>query len=197
MNKALKLSVLSFVLLTNSPLIHAASPGLYLGGGVGYGNLGSEPGLSKIENNIFAGRIFIGYNFNQFIGIETNYIPLATTKYYIPDYPWMRGDYSLTAASVVGKIYGSFSQESPFNLYALIGGAYLSGLLDVKYNSTILYSYRESGLVPTAGLGASLDLNQNFTMGIELSVLGKKESSNYRASIPHSSMGTLSISYRI
>ena len=195
MNKSIKLGLVSLVLYTNPQLIIAATPGTYFGGGAGIGQLASEVGLNKTEENVLGGRVFFGYNFNNYFGLETNYSALGKTRYYDFYYPLLTGDYSLNVVSLVGKLYLPLSKESPANLYALVGGAQLWGTFDVAYHSMSLANFSTSATVPTAGIGASYDLNQHLTTNLELSVFGEKKSL-VDLGIPQSMLATLSLAYK-
>ncbi len=195
MNKVLKLGLLSFVLCTSSQLINASSTGAYFGGGIGAGQLHSQTGLIQNDGNVLGGRVFFGYHLNPYLGLEVNYFALDETRYFDFDYPFISGNYSINGFSLVGKAYAPFSNESPFNLYALLGVAEVKGTFDVAYQSVSLLTFSDSGIVPTVGIGLSYDLNQRLTVGLECSVFGEKKSSD-SLGIPTSSLATLNIAYK-
>jgi len=195
MNKVIKFGIVSLVLCSNPQLIFAATPGAYLGGGAGLGQLASEADLNKTKNNVFGGRVFLGYNFNDYIGLEANYSALGKTTYYDPFYPSVTGDYSLNAVSLVGKFYLPLSKESPANLYALVGGAQLRGNFDIAYQAMNLAKFSTNAFVPTAGLGASYDLNQHLIANLEVSFFGEKKSLD-DIGIPQSMLATFSVAYK-
>lgn len=195
MNKTIKKGLVCLLLCSNYQLINATTPGAYLGGGAGVGQLAPEIGLNKTEENILGGRVFFGYNFNNYIGLETNYSALGKTHYYDINYPLITGDYSLSAVSLVGKLYLPFAKESSANIYALLGGSQLWGKFDIAYHSMSLASFSTTAIVPTAGIGASYDINQHLTTNLELSGFGEKESLN-DLGIPQSMLATFTLAYK-
>jgi len=195
MNKAIKLGLVSLLLCSNSQLINAATPGAYIGGGAGISQLAPESGLNKREDSVLGGRVFFGYNFNDNLGLEASYSSLGKTHYYDMRYPLVTADYTLSAASLVGKIYFPLSKESPANLYILLGGAQLWGNLDVAYHSMSLANFSTNALLPTAGAGASYDLNKHLTANLEVSVFSEQESKK-DLGIPQSMLATLNLAYK-
>lgn len=195
MNKAIKLGLIPVVLFMNSGLINAATPGAYFGLGIGASSLEPQFGLYKDKESGFGGRVFAGYNFNRYLGLETNYSTLGKTRYFDINYPQFAGDYTLSALSLVGKAYLPFSDENPFNLYAQVGAAQVYGKYDVVYHSVSLVRSSDHGFVPTAGIGATYDINQRLTLGLEFSGFGEIESS-YRLGVPSSALATLSLAYK-
>lgn len=195
MNKAIKLGLVSLVLSCNSQFINAATPGAYLGGGVGLGRLAPESGLNKTKDSVLGGRVFFGYNFNDYIGIEANYSALGKTHYYDYNYPLVTGDYSLKAMSLVGKVYLPFAKDSPANLYFLLGAAQLWGNFDVAYRSFSLANFSTDAIVPTAGVGFSYDINQHLAASVDLSAFGEKESEDHLG-IPQSMLATFNLAYK-
>lgn len=196
MNKAMKQGLVPALLLLGSGLAHSITPGVYLGGGAGLGGWQTPSNFNTDKNSHFAGRGFVGYNFNQFFGLEADYTALGKTKYYYNYVPLTSADYSLNAISIVGKLYLPLSDNSPLNVYGLLGAAQMRGTLDRKFSSWAVGSIKDTAFVPTAGLGASYDLSQRFTAGLEFSGFGSKKSELGGLGIPTSGIGTLSLSYR-
>lgn len=194
MKKLLKVSVFPLALVMGSSVLNAAQPGVYLGAGGGVGVLRDEPGLIK-DDGVLAGRLFLGYNFNRYVGVETNFTAFETAKVGSSRYPNLSGDYSFNALSLVGKAYLPFSKDSPFNVYALLGVAEANNKLKVYNNYGSAVTVSDNGLVANAGFGASYDLNQNFTLGLEFSAFGEKKSSSSMG-IASNGLGTLSLAYK-
>lgn len=194
MKKIFKLSVLPLALFVGTEIANAAMPGAYFGAGAGLGAFKEEQGLNQDKESTFAGRVFFGYNFNPYIGVETDYSAFSKIKLSLDAYPDVTGDYSFSALSFVGKGYLPLPEESPFNLYALFGVAQAYNKIQAHsaYSSV---SFSDSGFVGTAGLGASYDLNRHLVTGLEFSVFDEKESSK-RIGIPSTVLGTLSIAYK-
>lgn len=195
MNKAIKLGFFSLILSSTLHFSHSATPGFNIGAGVGAGLLTSDIDLRRDQANVLSGRAFFGYNFTNYLGVETNYTSLGTTHFYSYAYPSVRGDYTLKALSLVGKVFLPFSPESPVNLYALLGGAQMWGSFNISYNGYGLAEFSSSAIVPTAGLGLSYDLTKYLTTGLEVSGFGSKKSQN-GLGIPESTLATLSLAYK-
>jgi hypothetical protein len=193
MKTIFKLSVLPLALFVSCESVNAAKLGAYFGGGAGFGTAQEVDGFIKENDNAFAGRVFFGYNFNRYLGIETSYSAFDTIKFLNIDYPQISGNLSYNAVSLVGKIYGPSSNDR-FNLYALLGVAQVYNKLEAIYNRRTELSWSDNGIVPTAGLGVSYDINPHFTMAMELSGFGEKESFD-NIGILSSGLATLNLAY--
>lgn len=195
MKKVHKLKLLPIVLFLGTGILNAATPGAYVGAGAGLNSLDSAPGLTKDKESTLAGRVFLGYNFNQYFGLETNFSAFDKTRYRSINYPSLYGDYSVNAWSVVGKAYIPFSDHGPFNLYALLGVAKVYGKFNVASNSISLLTASDDGFVPTAGIGAAYDVNERVTAGLEFSGFGEKEPSN-GIGVPQNLFASFSLAYK-
>src|SRR5262249_15680656 len=116
---------------------NAANTGAYAGLDVGASTLGTpsdnivtgEDGKlfkQSHDRTGFAGRVFAGYNFNPYIGLEAGITKYATAHYNssLKEDKHTKGsqDYSLVTCDLVAKAYLPIS-DSGFNLYALGGAA--------------------------------------------------------------------------
>lgn len=195
MNKLIKNGLIPSVFLLGSVAVHAITPGLYLGAGAGISGFDTPSNYYSERDTGFGGRVFAGYNFNQYLGLETNYASLGKKKYANSYFPITSGEYTLNALSFVGKVYLPLSDDSPLNIYGLVGGAEMFG--KYKYDhSWFGRNITESGFVPTAGLGVSYELSQRFTAGLEFSGFGQKKANSNHYGIPRSALGTISLGYR-
>lgn len=195
MNKVIQSGLLSLILCSASQVTLAATAGAYIGGGAGFGQLDSTHEDIR-DNNVFGGRVFVGYNFNRYLGLETSYSALAKTRYYNANHSRVYGEYSLNAWSLVGKIYLPLSDRSPFSLYGLFGGSQVEGKFDLGYHARYIATLSDSAFLPTAGAGLSYDLNHHLTTSIEYALTGAKESSDNNLGIPRSSLVSLNLAYR-
>ncbi|MBL7479413.1 outer membrane beta-barrel protein [Legionella bononiensis] len=195
MNKVIKSSLLLMALCTTSTAINAATPGAYIGGGAGLSHLNIDAGLNRVDDSVFGGRAFFGYNFNNYLGIEANYSGFNKTHLYLNNNPLVNGEYSINALSLVGKLYLPLGTDGRINLYILGGAAQSYGKFDVTYQSLSVLNFSDNGVVPTAGLGINYDINEQFTGGLELSGFGEKNDP-YTIGIPASSLLTLSLAYK-
>jgi len=162
MKKLLSLSLCFSTLLFNM-LASAAQPGAYAGLGLGYGKQHTpsllDESFIKKDNGGLSGRMFAGYNFNEYVGLEgglTHYAD-ATYKLNISNLLSVKQTDKLNTLDLVGKVYLPIP-ETGFNLYAL-GGAALAhvqsrveatGYPDDKSTSNIIR--------PIFGAGASYDI---------------------------------------
>jgi len=196
MKKVIKLAVLPAVLLMNSGLMYAAAPGAYVGvaGGVSAQQERSE--FNQDYDSSFSGRVFAGFNFNRYLGLEANYAYLGTARYLSVYNSDAFVDSSLQAVSVVGKIYLPLSKDSPFNLYAFAGAAQMNAKYKAQYRSVELDHGSDNGIVGTGGLGVSYDINRHLTSGIELTGYGEREPNDDRLGTPAAVLATLSIAYK-
>lgn len=194
MKKIFKLSVLPLALLIGCEGVNAAKPGAYIGGGVGLSWIQEQVDVIRENDNVFAGHVFFGYNFNPYFGIETNYSTYDTMSYTDSDYPQISVNLAYNAVSFVGKIYAPSSSYERFNPYVALGIAQVFNKWDGIYNGRIVSTISDIAFVPTAGVGITYDLNQHFTMGMELSGFGEKESSD-SLSIVSSGLATLNLAY--
>jgi len=190
-------SVLPLFLLAGAGLAQATIPGVYVGGGAGLSSLESHFGSFKNQDvRRFGGRIFLGYNFTDYLGLETNYTVFEKTKYLDINNPYSNNsEYALSNLSLVGKVYLPLG-DAPFNAYGLLGAARAYGKLDRSYSSHYVVSNSYNEFVPTAGLGLNYDISQRFTAGLELSGFGhRKAADNF--GIPNTALATLNFSYRM
>lgn len=192
MKKLTQLKLASAVLFISSGLVHAATPGAYLGLGLGQGTIDPQANGSRYDDNVFAGRGFFGYNFNHHFGLEANYTGFDKLRY---GDSFLSLDYTSHALSLVAKGYLTFSENGPFNLYGLLGVAEVSNKLNLVSYNTSLVSLSDNGFVPTLGLGASYDINENLTAGLEVSGFGEKRN-DAGLGIPSSGLATLSLAYK-
>src|SRR5688572_18210895 len=201
-------------------LASAANPGAYVGAGLGLSKLQTPssyafnaPILSlntfssnnKYSQGGLGGRIFAGFNFNKYFGLEAGLATYATSKYSAT----LNGasssiEYKANAFDLVGKGYLPIG-ETGFNVYALAGIARLNQT--VKYNngniplsgsvatpkngSTTYHNIR-----PIYGIGASYDVNAHFTTSVELTQIYK--SGNMKSSqgaTPNANMLTINAAY--
>lgn len=208
MRKMTKISATIASLLI-AGLANAATPGTYIGAGIG-GTMLDIPDVTDLsdayvsisqERKGFGGRLFAGYNFNKYIGLESAYAVYAnaTIKASVQDLGVSISDtYSLSALSLVGKGYLPFG-ESGFNVYVLGGMAEVmgkerikaSGLGDSMSGSQTTYKLR-----PTYGVGVSYDFTDHVTANLEASrIQGKGDMETSSKAIPNADMISFNLSY--
>ncbi len=202
----------SFALIN---LANAATPGGYAGIGLGVSTLRTPdsnyfaliaPGETSRERGGLGGRLFAGYNFNKYFGLEANYQTYTSSIY--------RGQtgnsssslrYSLNAVDVVAKGYLPLD-DSGFDVYALAGLAVVNDT--VKYNnggvpfaSDITANFNNGSttyhrLRPVYGLGASYTFNSKVTTSLEFSrIQGNGNQKTSASAIPSADLLTLNLAY--
>ena len=197
MCKAVSVFISSVVLLAvSSELVNAASPGAYLGAGAGYSALEPVIDAEMLDDGGLGGRVFVGYNFNHYFGLESNYATFFKTRYVLNDYQNVAIDYKLNALSLVAKGYLPLPEDGPFNLYASLGVAQAYADMDAKVNLSTFLNDSDSGLVPAFGFGASYDLNKRLTAVLDCTALGKKKADYSHFGIQSSAMATFGLAYK-
>lgn len=160
---------------------NAATPGVYVTGQLGYVNthikskLAANEGpaykkdLEKaLDNNGLAGRIAVGYQFNQNFALELGYLQLKKTSYleHAASYPrWM---YKLNQNAIDLAAKGILPITDNLNAYGKLGVAYLT----TDYSAT----YTDGGVeqldtnialhrwAPEAAVGVSYDITPNVSI---------------------------------
>ena len=198
MSKAVNVFLSSVVLFASTTtLVSAATPGAYLGAGGGYSALEPASDADMVDSGGLGGRVFAGFNFNRYFGIESNYSTFFKTRYVLDDYQNVGLDYKLNALSLVVKGYLPLAEDGPLNLHASLGAAQAYANIDATVNSNAFLSDSDSGLVPTIGFGASYDMNKHVTADLEASIFGKKESDYSHFGIQSAALVTLGLAYKI
>src|SRR5579862_3579382 len=199
---------------------NAATTGFYAGVGLGGSNIDASlkndnsipafPLKVKTTSGGLGGKLFGGYNFNQYFGIEGNVAAYAPTKNTVSTLGTNVGSlkYSMQAVSLVGKAYLPIQQA--FNLYALAGVAEVYSTVKTTSNSVEIISNDGSvmsgagmstttkthKLRPTVGLGATYDVTSHVTTGLEFShIQGSGNINNSIRAIPSANMLTLTGAY--
>ncbi len=193
------------VLLSSSA--YAANNGLYVGGQVGYGSNNSSasslnadsttltynapymstrvqniqaPAKVDVDNDGIAGRVYLGYQFNKYLSLETGYTQYSDTE--VNNIAGFSGtDLSLYEGAIdaVGKFSLPITQR--INLYAKGGAAYVmaqnvkssaniakTGFLnyeaDFDYSTNNVDEFR-----PTYGFGVSFDITKRLSTDLSWS----------------------------
>jgi opacity protein-like surface antigen len=213
MKKTLKISLsLLSLLLVNVPAT-AAITGPYAGVGGGYGILRTPD--SHLFINTFetknshsrggiAGRAFLGFTFNKYLGIEGGYAAYTSSKYSASLLNILNSSIKFQAntADVVFKGYIPFGTIG-LDIYGIAGAArvleqikYVDGGIFTNFpspapGSTNIYKTR-----PIYGVGASYDITCNFVVGVEYTQIQKSDSSN-TGGTPFINLATLNLSYHL
>ncbi|WP_342219377.1 outer membrane beta-barrel protein [Rickettsiella endosymbiont of Miltochrista miniata] len=184
--------VLSTTVLTVSVLgamaANAAAPGVYVTGQVGYANthMGSKTQISDLisdqnyskdndlSNNGLAGRVALGYQFNQNFAVEAGYLQLGerkvdTSKIGATTQSTLK--LQQNAIDLVGK--GIMPLGSNFNVYGKLGVAYVTSNIDNTTtgsgNTSTTDLNRTANVAkhkwaPEAAVGVSYDITPNVSV---------------------------------
>jgi OmpA-OmpF porin, OOP family len=183
---------------------NAAAPGVYATGQIGYANthMGSKTQISNLASNNFsndknlsnnglAGRIALGYQFNQNFAAEAGYLQLgdrkvAISKIGVPQQDTLK--LQQNAIDLVGK--GIIPMGSNLNLYGKIGVAYVTSNIDkttvgsgntstAELNRTA--NFAKHKWAPEAAVGVSYDITPNVSLDTSwthIQPLGSNKPSN-------------------
>lgn len=208
MKKTMKLGLTVVALAVMSSAAVAANPGTYIGVGAGVSNLQTPTnydttGLSSHSRSIggFGGRVFAGYNFNNYFGLEAGFADYANSTYKasVTGVGSEKLTYSLWAANLVAKAYLPIS-DSGFNVYALGGAAYVNSKVQDTFSGNAIPNINASKTTkkvrPTYGIGAGYDFNANVSTNLELSrIQGTGNLKTSASAIPNANMLTLNVAY--
>lgn len=205
MKKMTKISAVVASLLVVG-VANAATPGAYVGGGLGESilrtpNIGKAPGVSTSQSRGgLGGRVFAGYNFNTYLGLEAALATYAnsTAKASALGLNASRKN-SLNALSLVGKAYLPIA-DTGLNAYVLGGLAEVRSQNRISGNAAKLAGVKgtttTTALRPTYGVGMSYALPSNMTTSLELSrIQGKGNMNKSLHATPNADMVSLNLGY--
>src|SRR6476620_10109067 len=153
MNTITKIISISFLTLTLSDSVLALPQGPYLGAGVG-GSMLNDLNKFSIDNDDpqRAGRVFVGYNLNNWAGIELAYAKYGDTTYLLnKSADSVSYDYKQDALALVGKAYIPLDSQGKLSAYGLMGVTYLRGSADTKFLNIDISDENAHVYAPTAG----------------------------------------------
>ncbi|MDQ8038859.1 MAG: outer membrane beta-barrel protein [Rickettsiella sp.] len=188
---------------------NAAAPGVYVTGQLGYAKDKTKltalspnakaynPSSITLSNNGLAGRLAIGYQFNQNFAVEMGYLQLSKKNLngtlFTPARgfvgPVLKGSASLqqNAIDILGK--GILPVSDKFNVYGKLGVAYLTSTVKGKYDvagKSIDLNNNTANIAkhkwaPEAAVGVSYDITPNVsvdTSWTHIQPLGNKRPGN-------------------
>ena len=197
-------AIFAFTSLTG--IATAATPGAYIGLGLGASRIESPNQFLVTGTNInssrklggFGGRVFGGYNFNQYVGIEAGFNQYAQSKYTSTDtinHASATLKYTMNTLDVVGKAYLPIS-DTGFNLYGLGGVARVNSTQKLDVSQPGLKSFHKEETThkfrPVYGLGASYDVTPQVTTNLEFS---RMQGNGSKSNVPSANMVTLGVAY--
>jgi hypothetical protein len=147
-------------------MAHAANQGAYAGLGLGVDKVhvgDVSPAFYNKHDTQLAGRVFGGYNFNEYVGVEAGYNAFGTTKQTVNTfYGPVEFKSRFDSFDVRGKAYLPVMNNTA-NLYALGGVAYA--------RNEDVHAYR-----PVYGVGANYDVTKQVTAAVEVTRQQKNSS---------------------
>lgn len=169
--------------LTAGSMAHAANQGAYAGIGLGVDKAKIEDAIDRQDSALIrslngkvydhhtslAGRVFGGYNFNQYVGLEAGYNAFGTSKetVKIPGDANTNIKYKLSSFDVRGKAYLPLMDNSA-NVYAIAGLAYAKQHVSVNQTESHgSLSDHKNRFRPVFGVGANYDVNKQVTAAVE------------------------------
>lgn len=160
---------------------NAAAPGLYVTGQLGYSDnnmkIVTQDDIpnNDISSTGLAGRVAIGYQFNQNFALETGYMRIGQKKATLVDVKpkWGKDliytgnlSYDQSAIDLVAK--GIYPVSTNLNLYGKIGVAYLT--TSANFDSSdphfdlMLNNIAKRKFAPEAAVGISYDITSNVSL---------------------------------
>lgn len=218
MKKIASLSIAAICLSLLSSVSIAAVPGFYAGAGAGLSVqdtpdqyiFSGTPTNATLEQSRerggLGGRAYVGYNFNEYFGLEGSYARIADSNYKstisnsINNYN-ATIDYTMNTYNLVGKAYLPLGAARNFNLYALAGVAYVNSQIDVNeaLNGRTLSKFTQTNnkFRPTYGVGASYDIPAtNISTNLEFAAMkGEGDTNTSAKAIPNAGLLSLNVSY--
>jgi OmpA-OmpF porin, OOP family len=162
---------------------NAAAPGVYVTGQLGYADTHMGSKLSKdLSNNGLAGRVALGYQFNQNFAVEAGYLQLSESKVsraiQIPKVGLTQAALKLqqNVIDIVGK--GIIPLSNNVNVYGKLGVAYINtnfkGTAQTPGLPTVTVDFNDTANIakhkwaPEAAVGVSYDITPNVSLDTSL-----------------------------
>lgn len=165
----LKRTLTLAALLMSSFSVHALFPGPYIGllAGESYTNYNaSNVGLSSadVTNNGFGGGLFVGYQFDNYWGMDLSYIQYNNTRFKN-----MNGASGVTGTVDENSLQLMFKGSYPFSdkgfrANGKLGVAYLTSTTSSEFPSNNTQAPDQSRFVPAYALGISYDITTSVPL---------------------------------
>lgn len=145
---------------------HAATPGVYATGQLGYANTHMRDKISLLDaplsNNGLAGRLAVGYQFNQNFGLELGYLQTRSGKAEFPQSdPPFSVSLKQNVIDLAGK--GILPLANNFNVYGKLGVAYVTTKISASSTSENA-GHTQHKWAPEAAVGVGYDITPNVTV---------------------------------
>lgn len=193
--------------------VGAVTPGMYVGGGLGVSRLDTrdnplfnDRGWNHVNSSVERGglgwKAFIGYNLNDFLGLELGYGAYADSKYSgaivnTNTRLVVSRKNALGAVSLVGKASLPLG-ESGFSVYALGGGAQVNSRVHYQLPSSGWNSAPSSAsqnkFRPIYGGGVGYAFSEQFSGALEVSRI-RGDGEKHHKLFPNADALTLNLTY--
>ena len=164
---------------------NATTNGIYITGQAGYADTHMKDKMTihdavgsgfVIPNTGLAGRLAVGYQFNQNLAIELGYLQLHNqtgTLKLAPTSAWNAGTMKLKQNAIDIAVKGILPITDKFDAYAKLGAAYLTSTIigkfgNAKDNYNQYFGIDQHTLAPEAAVGASYNVTQNMFVDASL-----------------------------
>jgi OmpA-like transmembrane domain len=173
-------------------------PGIYVGAQLGWGNVDYKNASAFFDTDVasedgLAGRVYLGYQFNQYLGLETGFAAFSTQ-----DIPADLGKIKTTQWDLLARVGMPFG-DSGFRGDVKLGAAYVFADYETSANAVVagFSDVSSDEIKPIAG--ASLTYNFCSNVSVDLSYLhgfGHSNSNNFDDHwAPNTDLVTLGVSY--
>lgn len=142
---------------------HAAAPGAYATGQLGYADthMGSKftDLNANLSNNGIAGRLAVGYQFNQNFAVEAGYLQLRSKKTNVQDV-----DLKLSQHAIDLAAKGILPIANNLNAYGKLGVAYVTTTTKSNNDAVTAATVNKYKWAPEAAVGVSYDITPNMSV---------------------------------
>ncbi len=176
MIKQIGVMVISAALMT--PLL-AQAEGAYVGFNAGRANqkvsVSGDEGSGSVKDNSTGYKLYGGYEFNQYFGVQGGYIDLGKGKIAYADSD-VQGNFSSKVRSLYVAATATLPINEQFAVFAKLGvSRNRVKIMDVYTDAGVAgyISESETRTTPLIGIGAAYNFSKNLTAVLEYENFGK------------------------
>jgi OOP family OmpA-OmpF porin len=162
----------------------ASAAGSYLGGDLGWGTTHQSFSKANINsftaagNNGLAGRIFAGFDVNQYFALESGYTKFSnSTPQVSANSQAINRDIKTYAVDILGKV--TLPLQDSLSLFAKLGGAYLNETNLGAVTGTVVTRKTQSKFLPSFGAGVGYDISKSLTTDVSWTRIQATSNTNY------------------
>lgn len=172
MKRISQLVAASLVLLSSNVFAYSpCSSRFYVGGEIGYGDLHYKhselaEGFQEVDDTGLAGRLFLGFDINRYVGLELGYTAFSNPQFKIAG---ITTDFSQNSLDILGK--ASLPISCDLSVHAKAGVAYVHrDDLTVHVDNVIVKDESaDDHTRPVLGIGLSYAFNPRVSGEIDYS----------------------------